>query len=82
MAIWQVWTGKRAEIGADSGALSASLDIWVLLCGGFHVYVHQALSTDCILVQGKVEEGLFLVQIAPAFSVFKREGGQNVLKSI
>jgi hypothetical protein len=77
-----MWASEIAEIRSNPSTLSSSLDVWVLLGGRCQISCHQMLSAQGILIQGQIEEGLFLVQVSSTFSVLKREGGQHVIEPI
>jgi hypothetical protein len=78
----KMWASEIAEISSNPCALSSSLDVWVLLGGRCKISRHQMLSTQGILIQGQIEEGLFLVKVASTFSILKRKGGQHVVEPV
>lgn len=54
----------------------------MLLRGRGKISRHQMLSAQGILIQGQIEEGLFLVKVTSTFSILKRKGGQHVVEPV
>lgn len=40
------------------------------------------LSTQSILIESEIKEGLFLVEVSSAFSILKRKGSQHIFEPV
>lgn len=80
--LWKMWAREIAEVLYSSSALSQSLDVWMLLCCSLQIGLQQILPTQRILIQGKIKEGLFLIEISSALCILKRKCCKNIFKPI